>query len=494
MERTGARHTTHDATLHSLEGIRVGTTTQRAVKKPQLTAGDLLSFELMSREYPRGVGATTGDSLVEVLKDPSRPAFLFGSTPPREGTTEEKARETCAKFAARSSVLATDGFIVYDIQDEEGRTSVERPFPFRKTMDASTYASYFMPVSGKECVECVVYKCVVDQDVDAFTNWLDMACDQHGHNSFTLVGQPTSSRQYKGPSLQDAASLLKERGGADFGCVCIAERHVKKGNEDENMLRKTRFGAEWFITQGIFNAGPLIKLINDYGALCRKSKITAKKVILTFAPCGREKTMKFIKWLGMDVPADVEKQILEAENPVMESVKILQDILVTILTQTAGCGVPLGINVESLSIFKDEISASHELFQLLQASLLNSRGSPWSVRWFCVQHHLTYQTAKNSSENLAIMEKEADTQRAASPHKRVFATRESGTRGRLIYNSSGTSMFDADKDERLTSGWGLTTNSISLNLWMLSMIGGVVGGAAAGYFAASKSARVTLGK
>ena len=68
------------------------------------------------------------EQLSDSLKDSSRPSFLFGSTPPREGTTEEKARESCAKFASRSAVLATDGFIVYDIQDEAGRTEVERPF------------------------------------------------------------------------------------------------------------------------------------------------------------------------------------------------------------------------------------------------------------------------------------------------------------------------------------------------------------------------------
>ena len=186
------------------------------------------------------MSSTISESLADVLKDPSRPAFLFGSTPPREGTSEEKARESCAKFAARSSVLATDGFIVYDIQDEDGRTDVERPFPFRKTMDASTYATYFKPVSGKQCV---VYKCVVDQDMDSFKSWMDTACNEHGHNSFTLVGQPTSSRTYKGPTMEEAASYSKGVAGCDFGCVCIAERHTMNGREDANMLRKTNFGA-----------------------------------------------------------------------------------------------------------------------------------------------------------------------------------------------------------------------------------------------------------
>ena len=58
------------------------------------------------------------------LIDSSRPTFLFGSTPPREGTSEEKAKQTCAKFLARSATLAADGYIVYDIQEEKGRTTL----------------------------------------------------------------------------------------------------------------------------------------------------------------------------------------------------------------------------------------------------------------------------------------------------------------------------------------------------------------------------------
>lgn len=334
------------------------------------------------------------ENLCDGLKDSGRPSFLFGSTPPRDGTTEEKARESCAKFAARSSVLATDGFIVYDIQDEAGRTTMERPFPFRKTMDAALYASYFPSVCGKQCV---VYKCVVEESLDNYEKWLDQACNVYGHNAFNLVGAPTSSREYKGPTLVEAGMATSKRDQCDFGCVCIAERHTKKGNEHENMMRKVRSGAQWFITQGIFDSAPLVKLLHDYGELCRKEGITPRKIILTFAPCGRPKTMTFIKWLGMNVPEDVEKRIFAAENPVDESCKLLNELLITIVEQSAGSGVPLGLNVESLSIFKEEINAAHSVFQTLQATLLNSRGSPWAVRWFCVKKLMSGSMASQNS-------------------------------------------------------------------------------------------------
>jgi hypothetical protein len=39
------------------------------------------------------------------------------------------------------------------------------------------------------------------------------------------------------------------RKGIPFGCVTIAERHLKKGTEHLNLKRKSAFGAEWFISQ-----------------------------------------------------------------------------------------------------------------------------------------------------------------------------------------------------------------------------------------------------
>jgi hypothetical protein len=53
-------------------------------------------------------------------------------------------------------------------------------------------------------------------------------------------------------------------------------------------------------------------------------------------------------------------------NPVAESVNLLCELLQEILKQTSGSGVPIGVNVESLSIYKEEIDAAHDLFQKLQ--------------------------------------------------------------------------------------------------------------------------------
>ena len=48
-------------------------------------------------------------TLLYALQNSSRPVFLFGSTPPRDGTSIEKAKETCAKV--RNEVCFSQYFI-----------------------------------------------------------------------------------------------------------------------------------------------------------------------------------------------------------------------------------------------------------------------------------------------------------------------------------------------------------------------------------------------
>lgn len=320
--------------------------------------------------------------LLRALVDPARPCFLFGCTPPREGTSELEARKVCALFTARSAVLATDGFVIYDLQDEASRTALARPFPFRKTMDAALFASYFFAQSGKRCV---VYKSVMENSPEGFDEWLTHSVETLGHRAYTLVGSPSSAHAGSGLTLLGACKRVTARGsGLGYGCVAIAERHTAKGSEHQNMVNKSEAGASWFITQGIFDATPISRLINDYGELCKSKKITPRKVILTFAPCGRAKTLDFIRWLGMFVPAELETRIFAASNPVHESLAALKEVLIAVLRATAGSGVPLGLNVESVSIVREEIDGAQTLFQSLQATLLEARGSPWAVRWFDV--------------------------------------------------------------------------------------------------------------
>ena len=75
-------------------------------------------------------------------------------------------------------------------------------------------------------------------------------------------------------------------------------------------LAQVELGARWFISQAVYDPSATAGLLAAYGDLCRAKGRAPKKVLLTFAPCGRRKTMSFIKWLGVSVPAEVEDEIL----------------------------------------------------------------------------------------------------------------------------------------------------------------------------------------
>jgi hypothetical protein len=96
-------------------------------------------------------------------------------------------------------------------------------------------------------------------------------------------------------------------------------------------------------------------------------------VVLTFSPVGHEKTMAFLKWLGVSLPAETARAILSAPSPLAKSIEVCCDTLRRILAHDYAGAIPLGVNVESVSINRDEIDASVDLFHALAAILAEMR-------------------------------------------------------------------------------------------------------------------------
>jgi len=384
--------------------------------------------------------------LAKALEDPKRPTFLMGCTPPREGTTPQEARDILQKFVDRSRANATDGFIVYDIQDESSRNAQARPFPFRRTMDPAEFASYMPGESGKSSV---LYKVPTETNEADFDSWLANDAILRGHRTINLVGPAAAADGSTRISLAQAAARLNATGGLAFGCVTIAERHLKKGTEHLNILRKTALGARWFISQAVYDAEATVKLLKDYAAECRARGESPRKILLTFAPASRPKTLEFCNWLGIHVPEPVRARILakaeiSKQDAANEAVAVCVEILKEILEKVSGCGVPLGISVESVSGFKEEIEAAFELFRRLQKVLLDSHGHPWGVRWYRVP--ISSLMRSNSEDALASMEAK-ETARLEAAAKQGQGAAVAATTTSLL--SSGPLSHSAGLVERI---------------------------------------------
>lgn len=292
--------------------------------------------------------------------------LLYGTTPPRAGTTEGAVLQAADKLVARLAPLPVDGVVVYDIQNESGRTDAPRPFAFTGTVDPRSYSSLLAVRTGKPAI---TYKCVGDLDEPAWQVWLDAAARDHGVEFLSVIGRPTSGVRY--PLALSKAIRLAAAHPAGFtvGGVAIAERHTAERSESARLLAKGIEGCGYFISQTVYHAEASVRLLADYARDCRGVGVKPRRVVLSFSPVGREKTMTFLNWLGVRIPPETARAILGAANPLAKSIEICRDNLRRILEQPYAGEIPVGISVESVAISKDEIDASVDLFYVLSEIL-----------------------------------------------------------------------------------------------------------------------------
>src|SRR5918999_4773679 len=149
------------------------------------------------------------------LPDPRQTVLLYGTTPPRLGTAPDAVAAAAEKAAARLGGLPLDGVVVYDIQDETGRTNQPRPFPFVGTIDPREYAKHFR-------LPAIVYKALGRIDEAQWRAWL---AESKGQVQFlSIVGRPASATPYPLP-LSRAIRIAADSGSFVVGGVVIAERH-----------------------------------------------------------------------------------------------------------------------------------------------------------------------------------------------------------------------------------------------------------------------------
>ena len=299
--------------------------------------------------------------LKEKLLDPRSAVLLYGTTPPRAGSAAHDVQAAADKLAARLAPLPVDGVVVYDIQDETGRAASPRPFPFTGTVDPRDYAQLLRRPT-------IVYKALGSMDEPAWRAWLDATVPQH--SLVSVVGRPTSGVRHALP-LSRAIRIAAER--CTVGGVLIAERHTAERSEAARLLAKGIEGCGYFISQTVYHAEASVRLLADYARDCRGAGVEPRRIVLTFSPVGREKTMAFLNWLGVRIPPETARAILGAARPLAKSIEICRDNLRHILDQPDAREIPLGINVESVSINRDEIDASVDLFHALAEQLGKKR-------------------------------------------------------------------------------------------------------------------------
>lgn len=300
--------------------------------------------------------------------DITRGVYFIGTTPPKSDTPLDQVEGIAEKLLERVSDIDFDGLIVYDIQDENSRTQKPRPFPFKTTHDARMYSSLLNQKSQRPVI---TYKSVVQSNAEDFNKWADEAWQDYGVRDVVLVGSPSTKNNISLPLESAYNTLVENQHNFFIGGVTIAERHASKGNEHERLIEKHQQGCNFFISQAIYNPQATIDKLTRYAIECKKAGLKPQRIILTFSPCGSEKTLEFIDWLGVSVPEATSLRILNAEKPLYESIRICLNSLQQILDAVIPYNLPLGLNIESLTNRKEEIDGSILLYKLLRSTMDN---------------------------------------------------------------------------------------------------------------------------
>ncbi|WP_318510293.1 methylenetetrahydrofolate reductase [Photobacterium leiognathi] len=298
--------------------------------------------------------------------DITRGVYFIGTTPPKTSTPLEDVEGIADRLVDRICDLAIDGLIVYDIQDEASRTNKPRPFPFKSTHDPRHYSSLLNKKTDKPVI---TYKSVVQSETEEFDAWLNEAWDEYRVRDMVLVGSPSAKNEVSLPLSAAYQTLADNRNNFFTGGIMIAERHAKKGNEHERLIEKYKQGCNFFISQAIYDTQATIDILTRYAIECKGQGLKPQRIILTFSPCGSAKTLEFIEWLGVSVPEATSLRILNAENPLHESIKMCCNSLNQILDAVVEYDLPLGLNIESLTNRKEEIDGSILLYKLLRSSM-----------------------------------------------------------------------------------------------------------------------------
>jgi len=291
---------------------------------------------------------------------------LYGIAPPKRALDQERLRGIAAEQIARLRLLAPDGLVVYDIQDEPGRDGQARPFPFLPTVEPELYARDAL---AELTIPKVVYRCVGAHSAAAFSTWLNEVQSATERRLSVLVGAARGRSSGSGLSLAEAYALARAAPNLVLGGIAIAERHLAKHNEQQRMLAKQADGCRFFITQSVYDAASTKALLADYALASQASAQSPVPVVLTFSPCGSLRTLEFMKWLGISFPPWLEHELRHSSDILERSIDLCESVFAEVQHQAREKRLPIGINVESVSIRKSEIDASVELYQRLSARL-----------------------------------------------------------------------------------------------------------------------------
>jgi hypothetical protein len=298
------------------------------------------------------------NTLINKIKNRESGIVLYGITPPKKGTSEEKVAEISARQVARLQDLSIDGLVLYDIQDEKSRTDEERPFPFMETLDCYDYSQQHLTHLK---IPKIIYRAVGKYSESELSDFLT---DTNPQENLSIFVGAASKSQKVTLSMSDAYKIKAQtQSDVLLGGVVIPERHQSKGNEHIRVFEKITQGCSFFVSQGVYDVNASKNFLSDYYYYGQEHNIPLVPILFTLTPCGSAKTLQFMKWLGISIPRWLENDLIHSNDILQRSVDVSEQSYRELKAFAEEKGIPVGCNIESVAIRKIEVDASIELLE-----------------------------------------------------------------------------------------------------------------------------------
>lgn len=281
--------------------------------------------------------------------------LLYGITPPKAHHKKEKIEEITVDRINLLQSLELDGLVIYDLQDESSRTKDERPFPFYCTLDPFLYATQYLHQLN---LQKIIYRSVGKYGKNELKEWVET-------NEFptVFVGSP-SREQPVNIKLPEAYNIWNNNTHKGIlGGVTIPERHILHENEHLRILHKMEDGCSFFISQCVFNVECVKNVLSELYYHCQKNQIACPTIIFTLTTCGSIKTLEFLNWLGIHLPSWLKNELYHSHDILAKSIDLSLEIAEGIIRFCMSKDIPCGLNIESVSLNKEEIAASEYLLK-----------------------------------------------------------------------------------------------------------------------------------
>jgi hypothetical protein len=131
-----------------------------------------------------------------------------------------------------------------------------------------------------------------------------------------------------------------------LGGITIPSRE----GEPERIRKKQAQGIDFFTSQVMFDSNDLVWLIQ------RLNGVEAR-IFISFAPVSHRRDLEFLRWLGVDIPRDLDRFLLgpgqdsaaSAATCLERSLNMAQRILMDIFDNLPPDPPPIGLNIEHIN-------------------------------------------------------------------------------------------------------------------------------------------------